>query len=118
VDDLMLDSDGDLLIEEHDIQATDSIAQRIKIRLKWFLGESVFYPDFGVDYFGKMFIKNPDETEILMMFSRIISKVDGVSRVGNMDIEVDSESRRALVSYEAITDNGVLGDNVEIWLME
>lgn len=118
MDDLRLDSNGDLYFEDYDISPTDSLAQRIYIHLKWFLGESVFYPDFGVDYFGKMFVKNPDETDILMMFSQELGKIDGVKRVGDMDIEIDNEHRRAIVKYEVITDRETVEDEIEIWLTE
>ena len=116
MNDIRLDSNWDLYIDKYDIQQTDSLAQQINIRLKWFFEEWVFRPEFGVDYFGKIFVKNPNNQKIISMLTDVIMSVEGVTDVPSIDIELDRKSREATIRYEATTNEETLRKEVEIWL--
>ena len=117
MDDIRLDSNGDLYIHNHDIQATNSIAQRINIHLKWFLAESPFRPDFGVDYYGKVFIKRPNSNKVINMLSREILSVEGVLDVPDIEMSIDNSKRKAEISYTVKTTEGIFKEEVELWIM-
>ena len=49
--DILLSADGDLFLSEKgDISLTESVAQKIKIRLKWWLGEWRWDEEEGLPY--------------------------------------------------------------------
>ena len=117
MNDIRLDSDWDLYIgDDYDIQSTDSVGQQINIRLKWFFQEWAFRPEFGVDYFGKVFVKNPNNQKIISMLTDVIMSVDGVTDVPSIEIELNRKTREGIISYEATTDEETLRREVEIWL--
>lgn len=65
--DLKLTQDGDLAIDTFDLALVDGraqVAQRMKTRLKTFLGEWYLNTDRGVPYFEDVFVKDPD-TELV-----------------------------------------------------
>lgn len=58
--DILLSADGDLyLTETGDISLVESVAQKIKIRLRWWLGEWRWDEEEGMPYRDELFIKNP-----------------------------------------------------------
>lgn len=116
MNDIRLDSNWDLYIDKYDIQQTDSLAQQINIRLKWFFEEWVFRLEFGVDYFGKIFVKNPNNQKIISMLTDVIMSVEGVTDVPSIDIELNRKTREATIRYEATTNEETLRKEVEIWL--
>ena len=116
--DLQLNTDGDLRIVDYDVQVTDSVAQAINIRLRWFYNEWIFGPDYGVDYFGRIFVKNPNEDKIIGMIQRIILTVDEVRQVRDITVALNNATRHATISYTAITDEETLREEVELWTTE
>ena len=119
MNDLRLNSDWDLYITDgYDIQTTDSLAQQINIRLKWYWQEWIFRPEFGVDYFGTVLVKNPNEQKIVNMLTEVIMSVPGVIDVPSMSIEIDKRNRYATISYEAKSDEETIRREIDLWLTE
>lgn len=103
--DILLQKDGDLFVSPSgDIVLSDSVAQKINIRLKWFEGEWRWNEDEGLPYFEELFVKNPDTDSFEGMIREKIFEVDEVTEVRNVSIVYDEESRKAYIQYTALTD--------------
>jgi len=87
---LKLNTSWDLSITNYQldmVSGIDQVAQHIKERLQMFYGEWFLAVDKGVDYFGKVFPKNADRTEMYNMFLREIVGTYGVTEVKSLTIE-------------------------------
>lgn len=113
--DILLDKNGDLFLDGADIILANSIRQKIKIRLKWFFQEWRWDDEAGMEYFEYLFIKNPDLDHVKEMVEEQIFNVDEVTEVNDVSIEIDSLSRRAIISYEAVTDEETFREEVIIY---
>ena len=103
--DLKLDETGDLeLSAMGDVIPTDSIAQTVKIRLKWFLEEWRLGPTFGFPYFQEVFVKNPNLTKIKFLLREQIMEVEGVTNVTETEIQVDPKTRTAKITVAFTAD--------------
>lgn len=105
--DLLLDRDGNLQISPTgDIYLTNSAAQAVSIRLRWFLGEWKFNPNFGLPYFEEILIKNPSLFRIKQLIREQIMSVQEVREVSELTAFLDSAKREMTVRYTAVTDTG------------
>lgn len=112
--DILLDHDGDIaLSEDGDIQLADSIRQKMQIRLRWFKSEWRFRPKVGVDYFGKILAKNPDEAVIKREIRAALSDIDEITNL-SIDIERSNIRRNAKIYITANTDTETIREEVEI----
>jgi len=107
-----LTTDSDLKIGDnvdYIVLGSDELVQRLKFRLRIFLGEYYLNTDLGVDYYGKIFKKSPSFVIIEQEFRRIILETAGVKDLIELKI-VKSETReRGLdVSFSLNTDDDVL----------
>ena len=113
--DILLTPDGDLSITETgDIQLTDSVRQAIRIRLLWFFGEWRFAPQFGVPYWEEVLVKNPNISRIRRIIREQIMSVEQVRDVRNLRVDVSAQTRAALISFEAITNEETFRQEVDI----
>lgn len=106
MNDIQMNRRGDLAIMHSDIGVTDSIEQAILIRLRWFLGEYLYGPEFGVDYFGKILIKNPNKLLITGLINEQITAVDGVREVSDLKLTLDRKTRVGTISFRVETEQG------------
>ena len=114
--DILLTPDGDLKIDERgDISLTDSIRQAIRIRLLWFFDEWRFEPGWGIPYFEKVFVKNPNLLRIRSIIRREILAVDGVDSVNSIDITVIPATRSAAISFVVRIGNENFREEVTIF---
>ena len=113
--DILLTPDGDLNITEHgDIQLTESVRQAIRIRLLWFFSEWRFAPELGVPYFEDILIKNPNISRIRSIIRREVMSVREVRDVRDLNIDINAHSRRAVFSFNAVTDEETFREEVVI----
>lgn len=113
--DILLSADGDLyLTEKGDISLADSVAQKIKIRLRWWLGEWRWDEEEGLPYRDDLFIKNPDTDGFEMAVREKIFEIDEVTEVRNVSVEYDRKTRAGKISFEALTDTETIREEVEI----
>lgn len=114
--DILLDRNGDIHIgPESDIEITDSVAQAIRVRLLWFLGECVLYPpETGTDYYGVVLGKNRNPLLAASEIRSQILLVDEVEEVPDVSIDVDSRTRKAVIRYTVRTGREVIRNEVEI----
>ena len=111
--DIALDRSGDMYVSpKGDIVLNDSVSQKIRIRLLWFLGEWRWDPEEGIPYFDDVFIKNPDTDRIETIIREKIFEVTEVTEVNDVTVELDSKARRVKVKFEAKTDEETLREEV------
>lgn len=111
--DIALKRDGDMYVSpKGDIVLNDSVAQKIRIRLLWFLSEWRWDPEEGVPYFEDVFVKNPDLDRIESIIREKIFEITEVTEVGEVSVTLDNEKRRVTVNYEAKTDKEILREEV------
>lgn len=113
--DILLDKDGDLYFDEnYDIVLNNSVSQKIRIRLLWFLGEWRWDDEMGLPYFEELFIKEPDLQYFEELITEEIFNVDEVTEVENVEILVDDKTRTASIFFVAITDLEAIKEEVEV----
>ncbi len=96
--DFKITPDGDLEITPvGDIVPTESVAQAVLIRLKWFLAEWRLGPTLGFPYFEEVFVKNPNLTKIRFLLRDLVQSVEGVTSVTKADIIPDPRTREAKI---------------------
>ena len=102
-------------ITDHgDIQLTESVRQAIRIRLLWFFGEWRFSPNAGLPYFEDVLIKNPNINRIRRIVQNEVMSVREVRDVRELHIEFNAQRRIAVISFEAVTDDEIYREEVEI----
>ncbi len=107
---LLVENDKNLQIINKDFQFTVSanqfVAQKVLIRLKFFLGEYFLNINKGIPYRESIFIKNPNINLIEDLFVSEISSIDGVEELISFNLEVDSSTRELIVNFKVKTENG------------
>lgn len=113
--DILLNSSGDYEISESgDIILTQSVRQAIRVRLRWFFREWRLGPSIGLDYLGTILVKNPNLVRIRQIIRDEILTVDEVTAVNDVQLNVDARSRQLLVTYEAVTSEETIREEVRI----
>ena len=111
--DILLDESGDIRLNEYeDATLTGSV---IQVHLRWFLGEWPFDESRGVDWFGDMFVKNPDTDQISRMIRSEIAGIDGIQSVEEVTVRVDNATRTAVIQWAAKTTEEILKSEVKLW---
>lgn len=115
-DDVLLDGSGDLrLMEKEDLILTDSLVQKINVKLRWFRGEWPFDAAKGTDWFGTVFRKDADPDEISIMVENQIRSFREVRDVEYVSVDIDEKSRLAAISWRAATAQGIIESEVKLW---
>lgn len=100
--------DGDILLISH----AERVAQQIKIKLKFFLGEWFLDTRGGIPYIELILVKNPNLTHVRSIFRQQISSVDDVISVNSLNLYLNSQKRELAVNFEAETNYGLVSDKV------
>ena len=85
------------------VEDTDAIAQHMRNRLRFFLGEWFLDQRQGFPYFRDVLIKNPNRPSILSSLRRTIRQTPGIVAVDDLTLSVSPE-RVASVSFKARLD--------------
>jgi hypothetical protein len=99
---------GDLLIPPKIIRGAEAVAQRVRVRFRWFLGEWFLDERLGVPYYSDILVKNPDPILISFIFRRVLLSTPGVKSVSSFSATLDRTTRTLLVDFEATLDNGII----------
>lgn len=103
--DLKLNADGDLAIIGFDlalVEGRDQVAQRLKTRLKTFLGEWFLDVTRGVPYFEDILVKAPDMTRVNAIITQQILLDPEITSVISFASSFDPSTRR--LSYVVDVD--------------
>lgn len=116
--DIALDPDtNDLLLTAGSptlISGADAIAQQLRIRMRFFLGEWFLDTRLGIDYFGKILGKKRRKNLIDSIFRKVIITTPGVKSVDSFDQTFDGATRTLAISFKATS----LNDDVIIFNQE
>ena len=88
------------------VSSTEAIAQRLAIKLRIFLGEVLTRLSFGIAYFTKVLVKNPDPRDLDAIFRGAIIETPNVTRLPEFDLNRDNETRQLSVTFTAETTAG------------
>ena len=113
--DIKLDGDGDLAIESGDlalVSGRGSVAQHVRIRLRFFLGEWFLDESRGVPFMQRIFVKAPRPGLVQSILRKTIEGTPGVRAVTELAVTIDPRTRKARATWRATTDLGeISGDS-------
>lgn len=114
--DLLLDTNSHDLdtsgYKLHLSSGLDATAQRIKIRLKLFLGEWFLDTAAGVPYYEDILIKNPDLNLVKAALQQQILTTPEVVELISFDLQLDNQTRTLSVTFAATTTSGLIEDEL------
>jgi hypothetical protein len=97
-------STGDLTI----LEGLDATAQRLKIKLLFFLGEWFLDQSVGIPYYESVLIKNPNLAVVNAIFRKAILTDEAVEAINQFELTIDSAARSAHLLFKADTVDGPL----------
>lgn len=103
---LAFNATGDLDFPIRLADGTEAVLQKIRARLRFFLGEWFLDRRLGVPYYTKILVKNPNLALVSSIFRRVIRGTPGVHSVKYVRVRLDNKARIAYVSFEARTSEG------------
>lgn len=110
---------GDLFFPPKIIHGAEAVAQRVRVRFKWFLGEWFLDQRQGVPYYQDILIKNPDPILISFIFRRVLLSTPGVRSVASFNASLDRQSRTLTVDFEAtLDDDSILTATAEPFIID
>lgn len=99
---------GDIIL----VDGPEAIAQNLRIRFKFFLGEWFLDTRQGLPYFTEVFVKNPRTSRLNFLFRRVILTTAGINDLISFSLSVDTGRRELEVKFRArLTSGGVLDSN-------
>lgn len=114
--DILLDRQGDISFSsDGDIVLVNSVAQKILIKLRWFIEEWRWDFSLGLPYFEFFFVKNPDISFLEEQIRYQIFQVPEVTSVEHVLVKLDHKSRSVVISFTAITDIETIKEEVMIY---
>lgn len=102
---------GDSILSAGDFQlvtSTTEILQNILQTLKVFLGEWFLDSNLGVDYYGTVLVKNPNQQSIDAIFISQILTVPGVTQLNSYSFTPDYVTRRLKIAFSVLTTTGIV----------
>lgn len=86
------------------------LAQRIKHRLQTFRGECFLDRSIGVPYFGEVMKKNPDLGKIRSLLASVISGVEGVVKLLQLEVLFAPRTRSLSVKFRVLGNKGAIAE--------
>lgn len=80
-------------------ETTESLAQRVDIRLRTFIGEHWLNPELGVPWFEEFLRKAPDLVACRQILVAVLQDVPGVVSVDSLTVTLDKSPRQMRVSF-------------------
>jgi hypothetical protein len=91
------------------VDSLEAIAQDLTTRLRFFLGEWFLDQGAGVDFYGKVLVKNPSMPDIVPMFAKVITTTPGVKSITQaIAWTYSGQTRSMAISFKADTIAGPL----------
>lgn len=102
---------GDLAFENADFQLVtekEAIVQDVVTALRVFFGECFMDNTIGIDFFGQVLVKNPDQGKIDALFINAILSVPGVQSLLEYSFAPDFLTRQLGIRFKAQTIAGIV----------
>jgi hypothetical protein len=108
--DFRLDADGDLDLTNGEISLTGSgqeaIAQRLKQRLSFFLGEWFLDQTRGIPFIQQIFVKRPNPVVVDAVFKSEILQEPSVTELQEFELDLDTATRELTLSFRVQSEEG------------
>ena len=88
-----------LILPSGQAETTESLAQRVDIRLRTFIGEHWLNPELGVPWFEEFLRKAPDLAACRQILVAVLQDVPGVVSVDSLTVTLDKSPRQMRVSF-------------------
>lgn len=113
--DILLDNNGDLFLgKDGDIILSNSVRQKIRIKLLWFLGEWRWNKDYGLPYFEELLIKNPDTEAFERYIHDVLAEIEEVTEISKVEIAVDPATRIGVIAVVVKVSAETIREEVRI----
>lgn len=116
--DALLGPDGDVVFGAGDlvpVRGAQAIAQEVRVRCKYWLGEGVMDVTDGVDFENDVFTKPPDIPRAQAAFRLQLLATTGVAEVLTVTARFEPATRSIFIFYSArLVDGAILTDTVEV----
>jgi hypothetical protein len=99
---------GDLPAQPQIIRGAEAVAQRIRTRFRFFLGEWFLDQRLGMPYYSRFLVKNPDLVLITNTFRQALLDTPGVASVRAFTLDFDRPARILSMDFEAQLENGAI----------
>lgn len=90
------------------VEGVEYYAQKLKVRLWFFLGEWFLDTSEGTPFFQSILIKNPDIELINTLIKARILESPGVIELKSFDSEYDNSLRKFSVTFQVQTEAGLV----------
>lgn len=113
--DIRLNDAGDIAVTEYgDITLTESVKQKILIRLRWIKEEWRLGPDLGFSWFEDVLVKNPNLDNIQQLLREEILDVEGVTDAEVTEVKYNARERKATFHFTYTVDEQIYKEEVTI----
>lgn len=100
---------GDLLIVNGDLVLVDgaqAVLQDLLQRLSTYLGEWFLDNTLGIDYYGQILVKNPDQAKIDALIINTILATKGILQLNSYSFTPNFVTRVLNISFSAMSTSG------------
>ena len=116
--DLKIDtSTGDVAIENGELvllDGSEAIAQHLRVRLQFFLGEWFLDRRIGVPYYQKLLGQKPNTTTVKALMRQVIAATPGIETINDLTVDYDGATRVLSISFRSETSEGPLDFSEEL----
>jgi uncharacterized protein (TIGR02145 family) len=88
-----------LVLPSGQVETTESLAQRVDVRLRTFIGEHWLNPELGVPWFEEFLRKSPDLAVCRQILVTVLQDVPGVEEVHSLTVDFAKSSSQMRVSF-------------------
>lgn len=115
--DIALDANNDLDFTGRQLTLLGdgpSIAQEIRIAMRFFLGEWALDTRVGIDFFGRILgVKGITPDEVSNEFRKAILSIPGVTQIDSIATTIDTATRVGTVTWRVVTDSSTVVEGAE-----
>ena len=119
--DIRMNAAGDIDITGDTLSLTsgaEAVAQHLRIRLRFFLGEWFLDRRLGVAYYQSILVKGTPLELVRAIYRKVILQTPGIQTIGALTTVLDPITRRLTVEFEGFLEPGVEGETATPFVFE